>query len=445
MTHKHSPVTALRNAAQPLDGGAHDYDALLDCIGDARFVLLGEATHGTHEFYRERARITRRLISERGFDAVAIEADWPDAHRVDRFVKGRLGDDDAALSLASFERFPTWMWRNADFLDFVGWLREHNDARPPEAGKVGIYGLDLYSLQRSIAAILAFLDRVDPEAAARARERYGCFGKFGDDLTSYAYGLGIAESCEGDALQQLLEVRQKTLEQATKPGTTDPDELFYVTQNALLVRNAERYYRCMLHGSVATWNIRDRHMADTLSEIAQHVDHLTGRPSKIVVWAHNSHVGDARATQLGERGELNVGQLVRERYDRDAFLVGFTTYDGTVTAATDWDGPAERFALRPALPDSYEELLHAAEIPRFALLPDRARRLPGALMNERLERAVGVVYRPRTERASHCFRARLAHQFDAVLHFDRTRAVEPLERFAPERGPDAPETFPFAV
>jgi erythromycin esterase-like protein len=440
----------LRAAVVPLEGRPQDHDALLDRIGDARFVLLGEATHGSHELYRERARITQRLLEEKGFDAVAIEGDWPDVHRVNRWVRGTSADRDADAALSSFARFPTWMWRNQEMIEFVRWLRAHNDDRPSQAGggrKVDLYGLDLYSLHSSMHAVLTYLDRIDPAAATRARARYACFGHSGKDSTAYAYaaGLGIGSSCEKEVVQQLEEISRRALEHARKDGGSAGDELFHVEQNARLVKNAEEYYRSMFRGAIVTWNLRDRHMADTLGAIVQHLDHELRRTSKVCIWAHNSHLGDARATEMAEEGELNVGQLVRERYGRDAFLVGFTTYEGDVSAASDWDAPVEKKALRPALEGSYEALFHGLGLPAFTVLPDAEGRLPDVLRRERLERAVGVVYRPETERRSHFFRAHLADQFDAVIHVDRTRAVEPLERTAKWHGPDAPGTFPFAV
>lgn len=433
--------TRVRNELVALDGSEREHDALLDAIGDARFVLLGEPTHGSHEVYRDRARITLRLLAERGFDAIAVEADWPDALRVDDYLKGRGSDPDANAALLGFaDRFPTWMWRNREVVDFVERLRSLGRDR-----EVGFYGLDLYSMYSSIEHVLRYLDSVDPAAAARARERYECFGRFDEDTSRYAshVGLGLGEDCERVATEQLVELRQRMFE-TRFAGKTD-DALFYAEQNARLVKNAEAYYRNMFGGSVTTWNLRDRHMIDTLGALVQHLDHRLGRPCKIVVWAHNSHLGDARATEMGRVGELNVGQLARERYGRDAFLVGFTTYDGTVTAASAWDRPPEVKTIRPALPGSFEAVFHATRVPRFMLLPDADGRLPAELRHQRLERAIGVVYRPDTERASHWFEARLADQFDAVVHLDRTSAVEPLERGTGWLGGEAPETYPFAV
>jgi erythromycin esterase-like protein len=437
--------TTVRDAAHPITGNADDYDLLLELIGDAQVVLLGEASHGTHEFYRERARITRRLIAEEGFAAVAVEADWPDAYRVNRWVRGRSDDRDAIQALGEFERFPRWMWRNRDVLEFVDWLHHHNQQQP-EHRRAGFYGLDLYSLFASMQEVISFLERVDPEAAARARYRYSCFDAFGEDTQAYGYaaGFGVTRSCEDQAVQQLLEVQRGRSELARRGGGVPEDELFYTEQNARLVRNAEEYYRTMFRGRVDSWNLRDRHMSETLEALITHLSR-GGRRARIVMWEHNSHIGDARATEMGQLGEWNVGQLTRERMGSQALLIGFTTYGGTVTAATDWDGPAEQKRVRPALPESFEALFHTVGIPEF-LLPLRGNaRMAEALQKPRLERAIGVIYRPETERASHYFEARLPDQFDAVIHVDETRAVEPLDYASGAVSGDAPESFPSGL
>jgi erythromycin esterase-like protein len=437
----------VRAAARPLEGAAGDYDALLGLVGAARLVLLGEASHGTHEFYAERAAVTRRLIEEKGFTAVAVEADWPDAYRVNRYVRGESEDRDAHEALGGFRRFPTWMWRNTVVVEFVEWLRAYNDALPAPATKVGFYGLDLYSLYTSIEAVLGYLDRVDPEAARRARGRYSCFEHFGEDTTAYAYAAayGGAESCEPGVVEQLVELRRRASELAGRDGRVARDEFFHAEQNARLVKNAEEYYRSMFRGRVNSWNMRDRHMAETLDALVAHLS-SEGRAAKVAVWEHNSHLGDARATEMGEGGEWNVGQLVRERYARDCFLVGFTTHSGTVTAAQDWDEPGRRRRVRPALEGSYEALFHDAEPGRFMLDLREEGAARELLSRPRLERAIGVVYRPETERLSHYFHARLAGQFDAVLHFDETRAVEPLEPSVHwEAGEEPPETYPTGI
>lgn len=441
-------VGQLRTIAQPIDVDASGAARLLDLVGDARFVLIGEASHGTEEFYRLRAEVTRRLIEERGFHAVAAEADWPDAFRVNRYVRARSDDPHPDASLSGFRRFPQWMWRNTVVLDFVGWLRAYNDAQDREERKAGFYGLDLYSLNSSIEAVLEYLDRVDPEAAHRARARYACFDHFGDDAQAYGYAtsLGAAESCEDEVVQQLLDLQRRAAELAQRDGHVAEDEFFNAEQNARLARDAERYYRSMFRGRVSSWNLRDRHMAETLESLAAHIDRRSGAGrSKIAVWAHNSHLGDARATAMGQGGELNLGQLVRERWGDAACLIGFSTYQGTVTAASDWGTPAERKRVRPGLPDSYELLLHQVAMPSYFVDLRGEAEARRYLEGPCLQRAIGVIYRPETERLSHYFHARLPEQFDAMIHLDETQALQPLERTADwERG-EAPETYPFAV
>ncbi len=432
----------IREAAHPLSGGPGDYDPLLQMIGNARLVLIGEASHGTHDFYRHRAQITKRLISEKGFHAVAVEADWPDAYRVNTFVRGRGADADAVDALSGFQRFPAWMWRNADVLDFVGWLENYN--RHHARQQVGFYGLDLYSLHASIRAVLDYLEKVDPDAARRARYRYACFEHFGEDTQAYGYAasFGLSESCEDEALAQWLEMRRRAAELSTRDGRLLPDAFFFAAQNARLITNAEQYYRTMFQGRISSWNLRDTHMMETLDALSQH---LGSNESKLIVWAHNSHLGDARATEIGAQGELNLGQLVRQRYGQEAMLIGFTTFTGTVTAASGWDGPAERKQVRPALSGSYEDLFHQTGMKAFTLLLNSSARLAALLREPRLERAIGVIYLPQSERVSHYFHARLSDQFDAVLHLDETRAVEPLERAAEWEAGEFPETFPSTL
>ena len=439
------PLTdTLRDSAHLLTGTAADWDPLLGLIGNARLTLIGEASHGTHDFYHERIEITKRLILERRLTGIAVEADWPDAYRVNRYVRWEGEDHDADEALSGFERFPTWMWRNAPIFDFVEWLRRHNaDLSPAE--RVGFYGIDLYSLFTSIEAVLGYLDKIDPKGAERARYRYGCFEHFGEDSGAYGYAASfdLRQSCEDEAVRQLVELQRCASEYAQRDGHLGPDEFFAAEQNARLVRNAEQYYRSMFRGRVSSWNLRDRHMAETLEALVHHLERH-GRRAKLAVWAHNSHLGDARATEMGRGGELNVGQLVRERFHDDCVLVGFTTHHGTVTAASDWDSPAQRKLVRPALRDSYEALLHDVEIPRF-LLTLRGSPIADALRAPLLERAIGVIYRPESERQSHYFHARLADQFDAVIHLDETRALEPLEKSARWTRGEPPETYPSGI
>ena len=439
-------IAAVDKAAHPLLSARGDYDPLIERAGEATLALLGEASHGTHEFYKERAEITKRLIKEKGFTAVAVEADWPDAYRVNRYVRGLGQDNSAVEALGDFQRFPAWMWRNIDVVFFVEWLRAHNDALPEDVPKTGFYGIDLYSLHTSMEAVLRYLKRVDPSAAKEAQERYACFDHFGRDTQVYGLvtGSGLAKSCQEEAVKQLLDMRRLAIEYARRDGHVAEEEAFVAEQNARLVKNAEAYYRSMILEEVSSWNLRDRHMWETIQALLGYLGRQTGR-ARIAVWAHNSHVGDARATEMGQRGELNIGQLAREQYGRNAVLVGFTTYEGTATAASDWGGPAERKQVRKALPGSYELLFHRSRPDRFVLTWEDGEPITECLRQPRLERAIGVVYRPETERVSHYFNARLSDQFDAILHFDETTAVEPLEVTAEWQAGEVPETFPFGV
>ena len=435
-----SDAEVLRVDLLPVDEGVPPDVALFDLVGDAHYVLIGEASHGTHQFYDARARMTRRLIEEKGFCAVAVEGDWPDAYRVNRWVRDRSDDADAEEALRGFERFPTWMWRNTVVLDFVGWLREHNARHDA----VGFYGLDMYSLHRSIHEVIAYLERTDPAAAARARERYSCFDHHdGEDGQAYGFAAayGAGDTCEQQIVEQLVELCERGL----TDGAVAEDELFAAQQNAKVVKSAAEYYRGMFTGRVNTWNLRDTHMVDTLDALSVHLGAQRGEPARIVVWEHNSHLGDARATESRMRGELNVGQLVRERHPGDCRSIGFTTYTGTVTAADDWGGAADRKTVRPGLPGGVEALFHEVGVAQFMLSFPLAARAAETLSSARLERAIGVIYRPETERQSHYFRCRVSDQFDAVIHLDETRALEPLERTARWEAGELPETYPYAV
>src|SRR3981081_2647303 len=289
-------IRAIRENARRTIDSRYDYDPLVELAGNSRFALLGEASHGTHDFYHTRAQLTERLIEEKRFSAVAVEADRPDAHRVNRYVQGRGDDAEAVEALSSFQRFPTWMWRNTDVVEFIAWLREYNDALPEGARKVGFYGLDLYSLHTAARAVLDFLDKVDPEAARRARYRYACFEHFGEDSQAYGYAasFGLSKSCEDEVVNQLVEIQRRAAELVSRDGHIDPDAFFITEQNARLVKNAERYYRTMFESHGASWNLRDQHMVETLEALERHL----GSPAKIVVWAHNSHMGDGRATEM---------------------------------------------------------------------------------------------------------------------------------------------------
>lgn len=410
---------------------------LLERVGDATLVLLGEASHGTSDFYRMRARITQELIEQEGFDFVAVEADWPDATEIDAYVRHHAGERPHRKP---FQRFPRWMWANTDVMEFVHWLREHNRHLAP-GDMVGFHGMDLYSMQTSIDAVLAYLDDVDPDTGRIARQRYACLMPWQDDPILYGRATldeGFAE-CEKDVLAILDDLLRKRLEYVRNDGA----RFFDAIQNARLVANAEKYYRTMYRGSVSSWNLRDQHMFDTLLLLrAQY-----GPESKGIVWAHNSHLGDAAATAMGARGEHNVGQLVRDRFGDDARLIGFGTHAGTVAAASDWGEPMQIMPVQPSHSRSYERLAHDSRVPRFMLHlrtpPDPA--LRQQLIDPRLERAIGVIYRPDTELQSHYFSACLPRQFDEWIWFDESHAVTPIEMKHIEAMEGVPETFPFGV
>lgn len=400
-----------------------DLGPLLDRIGDARVVCLGEATHGTSEFYRLRARITRELVEKKGFEMVAVEADWPDAARVNQWVRPSLGDlPRVGPEHPAFARFPTWTWRNHEVLEFVSWLREYNLRGRGERPEVGFHGLDLYGMFASIRAVLEFLDAVDPAAAAVARRRYACLTPWENDPQAYGSAAltGRYRVCEREAVAMLRDILANRLAYAEHDG----DRFFDASRNATLVANAERYYRTMYYGGDASWNLRDHHMFETMVALLD----ARGPASRVVVWEHNSHLGDARATEMGVRGQLNVGQLCRQAFGDDCYLVGFGTDRGTVAAAHDWDGPVHAMHVRESHPESYERLCRDSRVPAFllALRDPRRREVREELAPPRLERAIGVVYRPESELQSHYFRASLPLQFDEWIWFEETRAVHPV-------------------
>ncbi len=445
-----TPAEVISRVAIDAPDGIPPRETLEELIGDARIVLIGESSHGTHEFYEARAAITKWLIEEKGFCAVAAEADWPDAYRVNRYVRG-IGDDKSAdEALSGFERFPAWMWRNVVVRDFVEWLRTRNRLHESNGQpQAGFYGLDLYSLHRSMQEVITYLDKIDPRAAARARERYACFDHTSaDDGQAYGFSaaFGAGPSCENEAIEQLVDIQRNALAYARRDGLLAEDELFYAEQNAQTVHNAEVYYRAMFSGRVTSWNLRDKHMAQTLEALLAHLDRHHDVPSaRIVVWAHNSHVGDARATEVWADGQLTLGQLVRQRYGGQARLIGFSTYAGTVTAASEWGGVAERKAVRPALNGSIEELLHETGRSTFLVSAQISSEAAEPLSAVRLGRAIGVIYRPETERQSHYFHVRPSDQFDAMIHIDRTRALEPLEVTSLWIAGETPETYPSGL
>lgn len=415
--------TLIHDESEPIsDIEGCDLGPLLERIGDSRLVLIGEATHGTSEFYRMRAEITKSLINHLGFDFVAVEADWPDASRINEYVVHREAQSDQKWE--AFERFPTWMWRNREVLDFLEWLRTANLQRPDPLQRTAFYGLDLYNMYGSIRAVLEYLDRVDPATARVARERYGCLMPWEKDAATYGRAAltGKYRSCEQDVVAMLRDLLEKQREYSRYDGEYFMDAAL----NARLIANAEEYYRIMYYGSAESWNKRDAHMFDTLESLLEY----HGADSRGVVWAHNSHLGDAAHTEMMSRGEFNLGHLCRERFGEKAYLIGQATHTGTVAAAPMWDEPMEVIDVRPSLDRSYERLMHESERDAcFLHLRDPQRpELREALLETRLQRAIGVIYRPQTERQSHYFRASLPQQFDELIWFDRSHAIHALSR-----------------
>jgi protein-L-isoaspartate(D-aspartate) O-methyltransferase len=411
-----------------------DLAPLLERIGDAKVVLIGEATHGTSEFYSMRAEITKELINKKGFTIVAAEADWPDAAQIDNYVRHH---DVPPSEWTSFARFPTWMWRNVETREFVDWLHEYNSVRPINH-RTAFFGLDLYSLYTSVQEVTNYLDDVDPELARLARLRYGCLSPWESDPAAYGHAAltGHYRECEDDVTAMLVDLLEKRQDYAPFDG----QRIFNAEQNAALIASAEQYYRMMYYGSRASWNLRDTHMFSTLQRVLKH----QGADAKAVVWAHNSHIGNAAATEMSARGELNIGQLCREEYAERSYHIGFGTNDGTVAAASDWDGPMEIKHVRPAHAQSFERLFHLSEAPALLLplRPGHHDDLRTALSTPRLERAIGVIYRPETEMASHYFEAVLAEQFDEYVWIDHTSAVTPIQTNSLEGMPD---TYPFGI
>jgi erythromycin esterase-like protein len=431
----------IADAAEPLpDIDDRTFGEFFDRFGDARVVLLGEASHGTSEFYRARTVISRQLIERHGFNIVAVEGDWPDCATIDRYVRHRPWREG---ELRAFERFPTWMWRNQEFDAFVRWIRQHNDGRAYER-MCGFYGLDLYNLSASMRAVIDFLDSEDPELARLAHRRYGCLEPWAEEPALYGRNAlleGYAR-CEVGVIQMLKDLLQKQIDCFAE----ECDEWLDAQANARLVKNAEAYYRVMYYGSAESWNLRDTHMFETLNMILD----ANGPQSKAIVWAHNSHIGNAAFTDMGQnRDEINIGQLTKEKFGHDARLIGFGTHTGTVAAADDWDEPMQIMRVRPSLPESYERMAHDSEVPSFLLDLREGKcdeRLASELMEPLLERFIGVIYRPETERWSHYSQAILPRQFDGYVWFDETEAVTPLPaELRPGEAPSVEETYPFGL
>ena len=427
----------MRDSVEPLPEIEDDrFGAFFDRFGDARVVCLGEASHGTSEFYRARAQISKRLIAHHGFNIVAVEADWPDAATVDRYVrhrKPREGEQKA------FERFPTWMWRNKEFDGFIRWMLRHNHGRDyPEMA--GFYGLDLYNMSMSMRAVIDFLEEEDPEAAKIAKKRYGCLDPWADEPQRYG-AMALYEGyarCEVPVTQMLMDLMSRHFRGLSE----DCDEWLDAAANARVVKNAEAYYRVMYRGAEESWNLRDTHMFETLTELLD----AKGPNSKAIVWAHNSHIGNAAYTEMGQvRGELNIGQLIKGKFDAKARLIGFGTHTGTVAAADDWDQPMKIKAVNPSMSESYERVSHDSRLPRFLLdlrAEEIGREMREALMEPRLQRFIGVIYRPETERWSHYSNCILPRQYDGWVWFDETKAVTPLPG---EQRPGDEETYPFGL
>jgi erythromycin esterase-like protein len=421
-------VRGLTRIAQPITGSAGDYDRLLRAIGSARMVLLGEDTHGTHEHYVERARITQRLIAEQGFDAVVIEADWPPAAVVSMAIESVGSEYRLDEALRTFDRFPLWMWRNAEFVELLRWIHAFNMSRPV-VPPVQLRGIDLYELATGISSVVDYLDAIDARAATRARERYRCFSPAGMDPQNYGAILSspAGGDCSDVVQEQLTELATMSATGAPNPqGVVDADPAyFHALQSARAVRNAEAYFRALYLKPESSWNIRDAHMASSIDFLLAHLDLVRGNRSRVVIWAHNAHIGDARGTARSESGTWTLGQLLRERYPDDVFVVGFTTSVGTVHAATEWGEPGRTKALRRPIAGSHAALLGALRIPRFYCVFDDSESVSNALRAPRPQRGIGVRYLPELERDGHYYDARLSAQFDAVVHIERTRALQP--------------------
>ncbi|MFZ9610791.1 MAG: erythromycin esterase family protein [Methylococcales bacterium] len=433
----------LRSLAIAIDDGNLAYDQLASELSKSRFVLIGEASHGTAEFYRDRAYLSKVLIRDYGFNAVVIEGDWPDTYELTRYISGQLPRLTGEQALSGFKRFPSWMWRNQEMLHFIEWLQAFNlmnEERHHQGLDIQLLGMDLYSLFTSMEVVTNYLEGIDQEMALNAKKRFSCFDHYDKDSQLYGYMTSYSKNrmnCEQEVIDQLLEMLKKDKFQ--------DDEYFSAIQNARLIKNAEQYYRNMFSGKVSSWNLRDQHMVETISNIDKFLANKLKSPAKLIIWAHNSHIGDARFTQQGRGGEHNVGQLMRKLYPGETFLLGFTTFDGNVTAASEWGASAECKKVNKALSESVENLFHKVDIPKFYLITKDHPEVIAALPVHSLERAIGVVYLPETERQSHYFYVDIANQFDAIIHIDKTSAVQPIENISIPKDRDVPETYPSGM
>jgi erythromycin esterase-like protein len=427
-------VAELEDLALPLDGPAH-LDPLVEAIGDAKYVLLGEATHGTSEFYTWRTEITRQLVREKQFSFVAVEGDWPDCYRVNRYVKGGEGESPEEV-LHTFSRWPTWMWANREVAQLVRWMRAHND-RALDERKVGFYGLDVYSLWESMDSVIEYLKKVDPDAVTAARRNYGCFEPYKDDAQEYAAATALVPtSCQAEAVAALVALRAKAAEYRAE---SDPESYFAAEQNAIIAKNAELYYRTMVRGGPTSWNVRDHHMVETLDRLMQH----HGPYAKAIVWEHNTHIGDARFTDMSRAGMVNVGQLVRQQHEKEGvWLIGFGTYKGSVIAGAEWGAPMQRMDVPEAREGTYESAMHQA-VGRDSLFIFRGEdeEATMTMRQPRGNRAIGVVYNPKTESWGNYVPTILPERYDAFIYIEESKAVDPLHMPAVVDG-EVPETYP---
>ncbi len=433
-----STVAGLRKLGQPLDA-PYDLDPLIDAIGRSRFVLLGEASHGTSEFYTWRAELSKRLIEECGFSFIAVEGDWPDCYRVNRYAKALPDSGQSAEEvLHAFERWPTWMWANREVVAFIEWLNDFNRERDV-AERVGFYGLDVYSLWDSMRAVVTYLHSVDPQLAADARRAYNCFEPYAEDAQAYARATAmVPASCEDDVVEVLKALHTR----APRYIEGGNEEFFNAEQNALVARNAELYYRTMIRGGPSSWNVRDRHMVETLTRLARH----HGSRAKAIVWEHNTHIGDARYTDMASAGMVNVGQLVREAHAEDGVvLVGFGTHRGTVIAADEWGAPMQRMRVPVARSGTFEDAMFDADVGNTLLIFDGSENggVPG-LETPIGHRAIGVVYDPDHERWGNYVPTIVPGRYDAFIFIDESRAVDPLHMRIKVDG-EVPETYPSGI
>lgn len=422
-------LSLLSENIVPIDINNEDsLSVIIDNIGNSRIVLMGESTHGTYEFYQTRIALTQKLIKEKGFHAIAIEGDWPSAYKIHQYINHINKYSESKRALTGFDKFPQWMWCNTNMVCFIDWLKDYNTNLKKFNNRIGFYGLDLYSLYESIFTIFEFLGKKDSDLLDIALKHYSCFDHACVDPQEYGFLVNerIKKSCIKEVTEQLLQIQQKRFVEISD-NSADDDLSYCIAQNARLIKNAERYYRAMFESRDVTWNIRDRHMAQTLSNLIAHIETKTDEPAKVIVWAHNSHIGDARATEMSERGEVNLGQIVREQYDISSYLLGFTTYDGVVRAASKWGGVSKDKQIQAGLSGSYEALFHDLNHESFFLNLRSKSHLIELLKSPMLQRAIGVQYLPDTERWSHYFLSRIAYQFDGVIHIDKTKAVVPIK------------------